>query len=123
MVASHIAGVVAESVLGKDNLVRAIITGWKRLPAGAPVPAPRAARPVLAAAVFALLVAGAGATLDWLSRFPPPPSLRALPRNALYEKECGACHYAFNPSLLPASSWAGLMTSLRRPLRRGREPR
>jgi cytochrome b len=113
MVAGHVAGVVAESVLGHDNLVCAIITGWKKLPPAAPVPAPRAARPVLAAALLAVLVAGAGTTLHWLSRIPPPPSLRALPRNPLYDKECGACHYAFNPGLLPASSWAGLMTGLR----------
>ena len=26
--------------------------------------------------------------------------------------ECGACHDPLNPSLLPVSSWAGLMTSL-----------
>jgi hypothetical protein len=30
----------------------------------------------------------------------------------MYQQECGACHYALHPSLLPASSWAGLMTSL-----------
>ena len=32
LVVCHIAGVVTESLLTHDNLVRAIITGWKRLP-------------------------------------------------------------------------------------------
>ena len=113
MVTCHVAGVVMESVLGHDNLVRAIVTGWKKLPSAAPVPAPRAARPVLAATLLAVVVAIAGAALLWLSHLPPPPGLRALPRNAAYQRECGACHYAFNPGLLPAASWAGLMTSLR----------
>jgi hypothetical protein len=54
----------------------------------------------------------AGGTLHWLSRLPSPPSLRVLSPDATYQRECGACHYAFNPGLLPASSWAGLMTSL-----------
>ena len=36
MVAGHIAGVVAESVLGPDNLVRAIVTGMEEAPADGP---------------------------------------------------------------------------------------
>jgi cytochrome b len=112
MVAGHIAGVLTESVLTHDNLVRAIITGWKKLPPAAPVPTPRAARPVLAAALLVVVAGAAVATLDWFSRRPPPFSLRTLPENPTYKKECGACHYAFNPSLLPAASWAGLMTGL-----------
>ena len=59
-----------------------------------------------------MLVVAAGGTLHWLSRLPPPASLRALPPNPVYQRECGACHYAFNPSLLPASSWAALMAGL-----------
>jgi hypothetical protein len=112
MVTCHIVGVVTESLLTHNNLVRAIITGWKKLPPGAPIPAPRSARPLLAVAVLVMLAAGAVATVTWLSRLPAPRSLRVLPENATYKKECGACHYAFNPSLLPASSWAGLMANL-----------
>ena len=112
MVTCHIVGVVTESLLIHNNLVRAIITGWKKLPPGVPVPALRTARPVLAVAVLMVLAAGAVATLTWLSRLPAPRSLRALAENTVYKKECGACHYAFNPSLLPASSWAGLMANL-----------
>ena len=65
-------------------------------------------------AVVLLVVLGGAAVgaLDWFSRRPPPFGLRTLPENATYEKECGACHYAFHPSLLPASSWAALITSL-----------
>jgi cytochrome b len=112
LIACHIAGVVAESLLTHDNLVRAIITGWKRLPPEAPVPTPRPARPLLAVVLLVLLAGGAVGILQWLSRFPPPHSLRTLSPNPTYQQECGACHYALNPSLLPASSWAGLMTSL-----------
>jgi cytochrome b len=113
MIACHVAGVIMESVLGPDNLVRAMVTGWKKLPSAAPVPAPRAARPALAVALLVVLAGTAAATLSWLSRIPPPAGLRALPLNATHQKECGACHYAFNPGLLPASSWTGLMIGLR----------
>jgi hypothetical protein len=32
--------------------------------------------------------------------------------NALYAKECGACHFAYPPGLLPADSWRRLMNNL-----------
>jgi hypothetical protein len=32
--------------------------------------------------------------------------------NDLYAKECGACHYAYPPGLLPARSWQKLMANL-----------
>ena len=112
LVACHVAGVVAESLLTRDNLVRAMITGWKRLPPEAPVPTLRPARPLLAVALLAILAGSAAGILQWLSQFPAPHSLRILPPNPTHQQECGACHYALNPSLLPASSWAALMTSL-----------
>ena len=87
--------------------MRAIVTGWKKLPPAAPVPTLRAARPVLAAALLAVLVAGCGRdpSLAVPASAAAQPA-RVLPPNTAYQKECGACHYAFNPGLLPASSWA-----------------
>lgn len=32
--------------------------------------------------------------------------------NALYRKECGACHMAFQPGLLPGRSWARMLNNL-----------
>ncbi|HHC71739.1 MAG TPA: cytochrome C [Thiotrichales bacterium] len=33
-------------------------------------------------------------------------------RNRLYREECGSCHMAYPPGLLPAQSWERIMTSL-----------
>ncbi len=33
-------------------------------------------------------------------------------KNELYQSECGACHFAYQPGLLPAQSWKKLMGSL-----------
>lgn len=112
MVLAHVIGVVAESALIGDNLIRSMITGWKQLPASLPIAAARAARPVPAAVVVALFVAAAAWALRTLSELPPPQGLRVLAENAAYSRECGACHYPPNPSLLPAASWVGLMTNL-----------
>ena len=35
-----------------------------------------------------------------------------LPANATYVDECGSCHVAFPPGLLPAASWRRLMSDL-----------
>lgn len=32
--------------------------------------------------------------------------------NPLYRDECGACHFAYQPGLLPARSWEAIMTNL-----------
>src|SRR3990170_4872830 len=32
--------------------------------------------------------------------------------NKLYEQECGACHFAYQPGLLPAQSWKKTLNNL-----------
>lgn len=36
----------------------------------------------------------------------------ALVNNQLYIKECGSCHFAYQPGLLPSSSWNKIMSNL-----------
>lgn len=36
------------------------------------------------------------------------------PANAKYTEECGSCHVAYSPSLLPARSWRKIMADLER---------
>jgi mono/diheme cytochrome c family protein len=38
--------------------------------------------------------------------------MRPLAENPLYKKECGDCHTAFHPSLLPSDSWKKVMGDL-----------
>jgi hypothetical protein len=43
------------------------------------------------------------------------PGVRAyvlVPKDPAYLKECGSCHTAFSPQLLPAASWRKVMASL-----------
>lgn len=41
-------------------------------------------------------------------------ALRSAGHNATWQKECGACHVAYPPHLLPAASWRETMGSLER---------
>ena len=36
----------------------------------------------------------------------------AAVNNTLYQDECGSCHFAYQPGLLPARSWSKLMSEL-----------
>jgi hypothetical protein len=35
-----------------------------------------------------------------------------IQNNALYSEQCGACHFAYPPQLLPSKSWESLLSSL-----------
>ncbi len=58
-----------------------------------------------AAVVLVALAAAAIAETHDRPRVAPPP---------LYQQECGACHLAYPPQLLPAPSWQRLMAGLPR---------
>ena len=60
---------------------------------------------LLVSAAAGLCTAPAWADGDRSSRVPPLPA---------YVQECGSCHVAFPPGLLPASSWQRLMAGLGR---------
>lgn len=57
---------------------------------------------LVALAVLLPVAAQAG----WNERVPPV-------NNALTAKECGECHMAFQPALLPAESWGRMMDDLK----------
>jgi hypothetical protein len=56
--------------------------------------------------VLGLLVLLAGAPAPWAG------ARRFLESNATWQTECGACHVAYPPPLLPARSWQAIMSSL-----------
>ncbi len=65
--------------------------------------------------VGALALAAASVCGGWAALGAPvfAASGRVLvPTDATYIKECGACHMAFSPELLPAASWRKVMARL-----------
>lgn len=121
-VGGHLTGVALGSWLHKENLPLTMITGIKDAPDDA-----QASRSFkVAASAMALVVAAFGgwwffyawhepveARLGLGSAAPEPPHVafvgRPLPDDPLWREECGSCHLAFHPNLLPARSWKLIM--------------
>jgi cytochrome b len=111
MIAAHVAGVVVDGRLHKSALIRAMITGWKRVPGPLSAQAARPPRLLAAGLSSAALLVPAVVALLLLARM-PALGVPAMAPDQVWAKECGACHYAFHPSLLPRASWAALMAGL-----------
>jgi cytochrome b len=121
-VGSHLTGVAVGSWLHKENLPLSMITGRKEAPDDALASKPFNA----AAAVMALLVAAFGgwwffyawhepvqARLGLGNGGPGSPHVAfvgsPLADDPVWREECGGCHLAFHPNLLPARSWKLIM--------------
>ncbi|PYF07405.1 cytochrome b [Rhodobacter viridis] len=111
LIAAHLAGVVFESRRSRENLARAMLTGVKESrPGDVPV---RETKAQLLMAL--LLIAALGAsflTANAALSHRPVPGLPVTQIDATTAAECGACHMAYPPSLLPAASWQALMAGL-----------
>ncbi len=111
LIGAHILGVVAESLLCKENLAGAMLTGRKNRRSASTHPVPGTASPRRALLAIAVIAAAGGTAISALARM-PASGLVEMPGNAVYLAECGDCHHAYHPSLLPASSWRRIMTGL-----------
>jgi len=107
----HVGGVMVESIFHKENLVWAMLTGRK--PADLNT-APVRVYAFLGASLLFLVLGSAalyfrGYVLETKTQPFKPFSSPELASNATWQKECGDCHLAFHPSLLPARSWKLMM--------------
>jgi cytochrome b len=122
VVFGHLAGVAIESWLHKENLPRSMVTGIKEGEDGATASQPFKA----VAGLMVLAVAAFGFWWFFYAWHEPvekrlghdgaageAPHVafvgRKLPDDPKWREECGSCHLAFHPNLLPARSWMKLM--------------
>lgn len=122
LVLAHLAGVAVESLLHRENLARSMLTGTKLADSQTPPVQPR----WWVAGLLAVLMAGFGGWWFFYALHAPLEKTLGRPEgsfqtpgvafvgakladNAQWREECGSCHVAFHPNLLPTRSWQRLM--------------
>jgi cytochrome b len=122
VVAGHLGGIALDALLTKENLPLAMLTGLKEAQAGT-IGSARFAAVAGALALSVVAFAAWWFAYAWHEPLPlrtghdaragaaPPVAFtgRALPDDPAWREECGACHLAFHPNLLPARSWQRIM--------------
>lgn len=111
LVIIHVMGVQVESILHRENLVISMLTGFKPSEAGEMSTHShwKTGVSMLVVIITAALFWFQGHLTETPEQLYQPFHGPTLTDNSLWREECGACHLAFHPSLLPARSWKALM--------------
>lgn len=113
LIVLHIGGAIYESRRTGENLVRAMIDGRKEA-RRADITAPsRESSPGLATVVMAIFLIGTVPAVILMTSW-PAAGVPDRPLDRVYAQECGTCHVAYHPSLLPAATWNAIMDGLAR---------
>ena len=110
----HIFGAFIDKFISQNDSLNAIITGYKRTPNDESVRLSTAQKAFCAfvLCVLALLCAFLAKPTNSLLYASLAPEFSVQKPYALYKKECGSCHIAYAPYLLPQKAWANLMGDL-----------
>lgn len=117
LVALHVAGAIFEGFRVRENLVRAMITGFKQARADdvadEPAGSQKGPRPGLAVLVTLVVLAGPVVVTVQASRLKLKVEHRPpVTAGTIYAENCSDCHGVYSPTLLPAESWTKLMATL-----------
>jgi cytochrome b len=114
LIALHLAGVAWGSRVHRENLVASMITGRKRLQEALELEVSPRHGVAIAVLLSALLLAAQYLHASgWMLGYPdaraPENGAPANSRLEAWNHECGSCHLAYAPSLLPARSWDAML--------------
>jgi len=110
----HVSGVIVESFFHKENLILSMITGNKEDVTGGGKGEAAAKHNLLGMSLITVLVISSLVYFQgYLSETKDNPYIpfvgKVLPNNETWRTECGDCHLAYHPVLLPARSWEEMM--------------
>ncbi len=110
LVAVHVTGIIVESLLHRENLIGSMFRGTKWVSGeSANVTSHRLVASVLTVSFLTWSAVSLNGYISATEAQPYQPFKGpVLAMNELWNEECGACHLAFHPNLLPARSWQRL---------------
>lgn len=110
LVLAHIAGVLIESYELKEKLILSMINGRKCVPEGTAKVKRHVGIAILMVSMLVAYFLSAGMGLiPGKEAFESQFDGKALASSEVWQEECGACHMAYHPSLLPSRSWQALL--------------
>ncbi|MDH5649544.1 MAG: cytochrome b/b6 domain-containing protein [Gammaproteobacteria bacterium] len=112
VVCAHILGVIVESLVHRENLIWAMVTGYKQQDGTAPSLVSRHGTVgvlLFMSALGFMAFSFRGYLTETAGQQYRPFTGPALPENAVWREVCGECHLAYYPTLLPARSWQKMM--------------
>ena len=116
LIVVHICGALVDAFVTRNGVLRAAVTGCKRLGADALREYCREAGPAGSRAVFGVtliaVIAIAGVAARTVVEAASLPLQTNFQGKAALEAECGDCHSLYHPALLPPRSWQALMGDL-----------
>jgi len=107
VVGVHLLGVMVESLVHRENLIWTMITGKKEADAGVVSVHGHHLLGLLIVSVISISAVFyfQGYLVESADHLYLPYKGPDLPDNELWRSECGDCHFAFHPTLLPKRSW------------------
>ncbi len=106
----HITGVFVESHLLKEKLVLSMINGCKQRVEQLPdVPERKLVALFLGIALLVYFLSAGIGLIPGKQAFESQFTGQQLARSQTWQEECGDCHLAYYPGLLPARSWQKLL--------------
>jgi len=111
LISIHISGVLVESLLHQENLIKAMITGNKMTSVDTTSVSNHSLLAI--SLILMVLISGGSYFRGYFTQTPEHPYLPfigpQLPDNAIWREICGECHLAYHPTLLPARSWQRML--------------
>lgn len=103
----HVLGVIIESILHRENLIWAMLSGQKEAAAGSTNIHGHHYLGIFISItiIFAAFTYFDGYLKETAGNLYQPYKGPELPDNASWQENCSECHFGFHPSLLPARSW------------------
>jgi len=110
VVLTHITGVFVESWLLGEKLVLGMINGCKQVSARLPqVPDRKLVAALLLVGLLIYFFSAGIGLIPGKQAFESQFTGRSLAQSSVWQEECGSCHLAYYPGLLPARSWSKLL--------------
>ena len=117
MVGIHISAAIIDSIINRQNIIKSMFTGIKDYHDLKERPFTDSGQTLKKSFIGIVVLLTCGFIILWPMDYKTIETQEALAKKTdeateFYREECGACHFAFSPNILPERSWVKMMDEL-----------